>query len=177
MILQFFTWCSSFSIFRRIFHGMPHFFCRCHDHGEICIKNLPFFGILKKTQKMSILYGKIQPLGCVYDFFLGVHLLAFSVGNVVAYPIFSVVAVITEKFALQICCFLESSKNPKNVDFVRQKSALRLRLRFFSWCSSFSIFRWLCRGIPHFICRCHDHGEICITNLPIFGIFKKPKTR
>ena len=88
------------------------------------------FWNLKKTQKTSILYGKIQPLGCVYDFFLGVHLLAFSVGNVVAYPIFSVVAVITEKFALQICCFLESSKNPKNVDFVRQNSALSMCLRF-----------------------------------------------
>ena len=45
----------------------------------------------------------------------------------------------------------------------------------FSWCSYFSIFRWLCRSIPHFCCVCHDHGEICITNLLIFGILKKTK--
>ena len=54
-----------------------------------------------KTQKTLILYGKNQPLGCVYDFFLGVHHLAFSVGYVVAYPIFSVGAMITEKFVKQ----------------------------------------------------------------------------
>ena len=66
-----------------------------------------FWNLLKK-QKTSILLDKIQPLGCVYEFFLGVYLLAFSVGYVVACTIFSVGAMIMEKFALQICRFLES---------------------------------------------------------------------
>ena len=53
---------------------------------------------------------------------------AFSVGFVVAYSIFSVGAILVEKFAKQNCRILEFSKNQKNGDFVRQNLALRLRL-------------------------------------------------
>ena len=74
---------------------------------------LSILGITRALEEPAIMVIymagiKIQPLGCIYDFFLGVHLLAFSVGYVVAYPIFSVGAMIMEKFALQICRFLES---------------------------------------------------------------------
>ena len=131
------------------------------------------FWNFQKIKNTAILYGKIKPLGWVYDFFPGVYLLAFSVGFVVAYSIFSVGAILVEKFAKQNCRILEFSKNQKNGEFVRQNLALRLRLWFFSWCLSISIFRWLCRGIQHFFCRCHICWEICKTMLPLFRVFKK----
>ena len=92
-----------------------------------------------------------------------------------AYSIYSLDAIFMEKFAKQNCRFLEFSKNQKNGDFVQQNLALRLRLLYFSWCLTISIFCWLCRDIQLFFCRCHIYREICKTKLPFFGIFKKYK--
>ena len=70
-----------------------------------------------KNKKKGDFVQKIWPLGCGYDFFLGVYLIAFSVGYVVAYSIFSVGAILVEKFAKQYCLFLEFSKKIEKCPF------------------------------------------------------------
>ena len=74
---------------------------------------------------------------------------AFSVGYVVKYIIFSVDAVFMEKFATQNRLFLDFSKNQKNVDFVRQITTPRMHPKNFWLFLSRSIFRWLHHGIQY----------------------------
>ena len=56
---------------------------------------------------------------------------AFSVGYVVEYSIFSVDAVFMEKFATQNRLFWHFSKNQKNADFVRQITTPRMHSQNF----------------------------------------------
>ena len=74
----------------------------------------PFFGILLKKRKMAILYRKLHPLGWVQEYFLGVCYVAFSVGYVVVYFVFSVGAVFMEKFGKQYGLFSEFFKEIQN---------------------------------------------------------------
>ena len=96
---------------------------------------------------------------------------AFSVGYVVKYIIFSVDAVFMEKFATQNRLFLDFSKNQKNVDFVRQITTPRMHPKNFWLFLSRSIFRWLHHGIQYFFCRGCLWGAIRETKLSDFRIF------
>ena len=96
---------------------------------------------------------------------------AFSVGYVVKYIIFSVDAFFMEKFATQNRLFLDFSKNLKNVDFVRQITTPRMHPKNFWLFLSRSIFRWLRHGIQYFFCRGCFWGAIRETKLSVFSIF------
>ena len=96
---------------------------------------------------------------------------AFSVGYVVKYIIFSVDAFFMEKFATQNRLFLDFSKNQKNLDFVRQITTPRMHPKNFWLFLSRSIFRWLRHGIQYFFCRGCFWGAIRETKLSVFSIF------
>ena len=56
------------------------------------------------------MYEELRPIGWVQEYFLGVYGMAFSVGYIVVYFVFSVGAVFMEKFEKQFCLFLEFFK-------------------------------------------------------------------
>ena len=100
-----------------------------------------------KIKKWQILNWKISVTKFWKSNFWIDSFVAFSVGYVVEYSIFSVDAVFMEKFATQNRLFWHFSKNQKNADFVRQITNPKMHSQNFWLFLSCSIFRWLRHGI------------------------------
>ena len=98
---------------------------------------------------------------------------AFSIGYVMVYFVFSGGAIFMEKFVKQICLFWDFSKIHKNTDFVLQITPPRMHCRNFFLFLSRSIFRWLRRGILQFFCSCCLYGAIYKTKLSVFRFFNE----
>ena len=126
---------------------------------------------IKKYWKLQILNWKISVTKFWKSNFWIDSFVAFSVGYVVEYSIFSVDAVFMEKFATQNRLFWHFSKNQKNADFVRQITTPRMHPQNFWLFLSCSIFRWLCHGIQYFFWRGCFWGAIRETKSPVFRIF------
>ena len=98
---------------------------------------------------------------------------AFFVGYVMVYFVFSRGAIFMEKIAKQNCLFWDFSKYLKNADFVVQITPPRMHSQNFFQFLSRSIFRWLRRGILQFFCSRCLCGVISKTKLTVFRIFPK----
>ena len=106
----------------KIYHDVADGKCHAMDTKNVfldpsygvkfLVQNQGFFDFLNflKKGKMTILSGELHPLGLVQEYFLGVYYIAFSVGCVVVYFVFSVGAVFMEKFGRQYCLFSEFFK-------------------------------------------------------------------